>query len=84
MVATAAPIVAPPQAPVTRAAPGKSAGQTAHINMAGSQVDALAGYPNEAAYGPQWVNVSIGLAECLFVREGDNLMASADRRVFSG
>ena len=39
MVATAAPIVAPPQAPVTKAAPGKSAGQTAHINLAGSQVD---------------------------------------------
>ena len=75
MVATAAPIVAPPQAPVTKAAPGKSAGQTAHINLAASQVDALAGFPNEAAYNPQWVNVSLGLAETLFVREGDNLMA---------
>ena len=63
---TAAPAV--PQAPVTKAAPGRATGQTAHINMAASQVDALAGFPNEAAYGPQWVNVSIGLAECLFVR----------------
>lgn len=62
-------------AQVTKAAPGKSRGQTAHINLAASQIDPVAGYPNQAAYGPQWVNISLGLAECLFVREGDNLMA---------
>lgn len=43
--------------------------------MAASIVEPLAGFPNEAAYGPQWINVSIGLVETLFVREGDNLMA---------
>ena len=37
--AAAAPIVAPAQAPVTKAAPGRSMGQTVHINMAASQVD---------------------------------------------
>ena len=73
--AAVATIVPQEVAPVTRAAPGRSAGQTAHINLAASQVDPLAGYPNQAAYGPQWVNISLGLAECLFVREGDNLMA---------
>ena len=73
--AVAPQIVAAPQAPVTQAAAGRSAGQSVHINMAASQVDPLAGFPNEAAYGPQWINISIGLVEALFVREGDNLMA---------
>ena len=80
---TAIPIVAPPQAPVTRAAPGRATGQTAHINMAASQVDPLAGFPNEAAYGPQWINISLGLAEALFVREGDNLMAPQTAESFT-
>ena len=73
--AAVATIVPQEVAQVTKAAPGRSRGQTAHINLAASQIDPVAGYPNQAAYGPQWVNISLGLAECLFVREGDNLMA---------
>ena len=47
-------IVAAPQAPVTQAAAGRSTGQSVHINMAASQVDPLAGFPNEAGV---WASV---------------------------